>query len=163
MTDIEFNEDSIFAEVNESEDSIYEESTADTEATKKSFQGFVDRAKEIIGDTDKVKKVLSKAKKLFERLNNLPFLGKYMDDVATLCDMIGDYIDKTYTELPVSTIIGVLASILYFVAPIDAIPDALVGLGIVDDIGVLGLVIQTACKDIDKYRVWKEEQVANEL
>jgi len=46
--------------------------------------------------------------------------------------------------------------LIYFVSPIDIIPDFLLG-GLVDDALVLGLIIKQVTSDLDKYREWEEE------
>ena len=122
---------------------------------KKQLNKFYEKAKKIIDDKEKVKNVLAKAKKIFKKLSNIPFLGKYLNDIATLCDMISDYIDRAYTGVPVATIICILGSIIYLVSPIDLLPDTLPGIGYLDDIGLMSIIIEALSNDINSYREWK--------
>lgn len=55
-------------------------------------------------------------------------------------------------------IIVVLAGIIYFVSPIDIVPDFLVGLGFLDDAAILSFVIKQISDELYKYKGWKDNQ-----
>jgi uncharacterized membrane protein YkvA (DUF1232 family) len=65
--------------------------------------------------------------------------------------MINDYICKRYTVVPTATVITLLAAVLYFLSPIDIIPDFLPVIGRLDDMLVFGFVRDVAMTDIKKY------------
>ncbi len=69
-----------------------------------------------------MKKIIDKAFYLCDRLGNLPIIGRYISDVPTLCEMVSDYKNHKYKEIPLATIITALAAIIYFVSPIDYNP-----------------------------------------
>ena len=71
--------------------------------------------------------------------------------------MIRSYMKKEYTEIPVGTIIGVVAALIYFVSPIDAIADAIPVVGYIDDVVVVGWAIKMIHDDLQDYRQWREE------
>ena len=48
-----------------------------------------------------------------------------------------------------------IAAILYFVNPLDVIPDLLPAFGFLDDAGVLAFVLQSIRKDIDRFLDWE--------
>jgi len=45
--------------------------------------------------------------------------------------------------------------VLYFVNPIDALPDVIPFLGITDDAGVFALIINQIRVELDRYKEWK--------
>lgn len=51
----------------------------------------------------------------------------------------------------------VIAAIIYFVSPIDIVPDFLVGIGIIDDVAVLSYVLKQLSAELLNYSHWKEE------
>lgn len=65
--------------------------------------------------------------------------------------MLNDYICKRYTQIPTATVITLLAAVLYFVSPIDIIPDFLPLVGHLDDMIVFGFVQDAARSDLKKY------------
>jgi uncharacterized membrane protein YkvA (DUF1232 family) len=44
------------------------------------------------------------------------------------------------------------------ISPIDIIPDYIIGLGLIDDIAILGLSLYFLEKDLIKYKEWKDRQ-----
>jgi uncharacterized membrane protein YkvA (DUF1232 family) len=70
--------------------------------------------------------------------------------------MAKDWITGKYKEIPTSSIIAILGGIIYFLSPIDIIPDFIPIIGYLDDIFVLNLVIDQVRKDIDKYKEWNK-------
>ena len=141
---------------------VLEDKNVTESKIKKQLNKFHEKAKKIIDDKDKVKNILAEAKKIFKKLSNIPFLGKYLNDIATLCDMISDYIDKSYTGVPIATIICILGSIIYLVSPIDLLPDTMPGIGYLDDIGLMGVIIEALSNDINSYREWKATNIESE-
>ena len=82
-------------------------------------------------------------------------LRKLWEDLKTLISMVKDYTTRSYTEVPWTTIAAATAAVLYFVSPIDAIPDMIPGVGYVDDAAVIALCVTMVRDDIEAYRRWK--------
>jgi len=106
-------------------------------------------------NTSRIDNILSEAVKKLETSGGL---GEYAADIPLLIGMIRSYFKGTYREVPVSTIIGVTAAVIYFISPVDVIPDVIPVLGQVDDIAVLTWTLKQAHNDIKRY----EEFVNNE-
>ena len=49
----------------------------------------------------------------------------------------------------------VIAAILYFLLPLDSIPDFILGLGYLDDVTVITFVYRQLGNELEKYRVWR--------
>jgi uncharacterized membrane protein YkvA (DUF1232 family) len=60
-----------------------------------------------------------------------------------------------YREIPYGSIVAAVAAILYFVSPIDFIPDFIPVVGLVDDVFVIGFVLKKIHSDLEKYEKWK--------
>jgi uncharacterized membrane protein YkvA (DUF1232 family) len=54
----------------------------------------------------------------------------------------------------------IIAAIVYFVMPLDLIPDFLAGFGFVDDAAVLGWTVKTLSSDIDAFTEWEAQNAA---
>ena len=70
--------------------------------------------------------------------------------------LLKDYIQKDYTEVPKSTLIMIVAALLYLVNPKDIIPDKYIGVGLIDDAAVVAACIALTKKELDAYDAWKE-------
>ncbi|HCA00251.1 MAG TPA: hypothetical protein DEO97_17460, partial [Pseudomonas sp.] len=65
-----------------------------------------------------------------------------------------------YRAISPNALVAVVAGLLYFLSPLDAIPDWIPGLGFVDDLAVLGWVMRKWSAELDAFRAWKQTQTA---
>ena len=63
-----------------------------------------------------------------------------------------------YRAVSPQALVAVVAGLLYFITPIDAIPDWLPGLGFIDDLAVLGWIMRKWSTELDAFRSWKQAQ-----
>ena len=119
------------------------------------YEKCLTKAQAMMPDKKKISNKIKKARKIFERLHNIPRCDALSKNICNLCDLISDYLDGVYTNLPLATILASVAGILYLVLPIDALADFIPVLGWIDDAAVLGFVIATEQKDINEYLEWK--------
>ena len=49
----------------------------------------------------------------------------------------------------------IIAGVIYFVSPIDAIPDFIPVIGFMDDAFVISLVMRGVRKDVENFREWE--------
>lgn len=80
--------------------------------------------------------------------------------ISVLGRMAGAYARREYTVIPWQTMITLLAALLYFINPIDLIPDVVPALGLTDDFTVLIWVYGTAEKEIEKFLLWETTTMA---
>ena len=126
------------------------------------YEKCLTKAQTMMPDKKKISNKIRKARKIIERLHNIPRCDALSKNICNLCDLISDYLDSTYTKLPLATILAAVAGILYVVLPIDALADFIPALGWLDDAAVLWFVIETEQKDINEYLEWKSNQESNE-
>ena len=82
-------------------------------------------------------------------------LGRLVRQVKLLRDMILDYRRGTYRRLPLATIAMAAAALIYFLNPLDLVPDMLPGVGFIDDALVLSMAVKALRKDLRAYAEWK--------
>ncbi|WP_079508187.1 YkvA family protein [Mesobacillus jeotgali] len=132
--------------------------------TKKLGEGykrFESKAKEYIGRPEKTDILLKDAnKKADEHKGSLEGIW---DNLQLLFDLVGAWRRGEYRKIPTGSIVTIIASIIYFVSPIDLMPDFLIGLGIVDDAAVIGFVLKQITSDLEKFRLWKETHEATNM
>lgn len=76
-------------------------------------------------------------------------------DLSALLRMLRAWKDRTYTKLPKKTIVAALAAVVYFVNPMDLMPDVIPLLGFIDDAAVLGLVMAAIRDDLERFQEWE--------
>lgn len=84
---------------------------------------------------------------------------KIADDLRTLFRLARRWTRKEYRMIPWRSMLYAVAAIIYFVNPVDLIPDAIAGLGFIDDVAVVGAIVKAIQKDLDDFRWWEEQQL----
>lgn len=108
-------------------------------------------------DDKKVDEVLSKEdiiEQKRKKLNPAKFFMLFKQ-VKLAFEMLKDYKKKNYKNVPWKTIAIITAAILYFLNPIDLIPDFMGLLGFTDDAIVLGFVFNSIREELIKYCNWR--------
>ena len=121
------------------------------------FQQALSRASRLIGHPGRIIKLLTQlTMKLvhtdFRNLRAEHLLVK----IRTLGRMASAYARGHYKDIPWKALLSVIAALLYFVNPLDLIPDVIPGLGLTDDFTVLLWVYASAEKEIEKFQVWEK-------
>ena len=68
------------------------------------------------------------------------------------------WFNGTYRQVPVKTILWVVAALIYFVDPLDLIPDAIPFFGYIDDMAIVGFVIKGIRSDLTKFAAWEDSR-----
>jgi uncharacterized membrane protein YkvA (DUF1232 family) len=67
------------------------------------------------------------------------------------------WLSGDYRELSNKTIVIIVAAVLYFVVPLDVIPDFIFGLGFLDDVAVIGYVFGQLTEEMYAFEQWQLE------
>jgi uncharacterized membrane protein YkvA (DUF1232 family) len=81
------------------------------------------------------------------------------DKISVLGRLIRAYALGHYRAIPWKTILIIIATIIYFINPIDLLPDFLPVTGLTDDFGVLLWVYNSVSLEINKFLTWEKSQV----
>ncbi|MBV6290064.1 YkvA family protein [Pseudomonas aegrilactucae] len=92
-----------------------------------------------------------------------PRLGKLKDDVRLLQALCVAWWRGEYRAISPKALVTIVAGLLYFVSPLDAIPDWLLGVGMLDDIAVLAWVLKTVDGELAAFRAWRHRQAPEKL
>lgn len=120
---------------------------------EKGYKLFESKANEYMNDKKKAKDLLHQA--LNKANEKKSTLGEVWEKLQLLFELFHSWIKGDYKEIPKRSIIMIIATIIYFVVPTDAIPDFIVGLGLIDDVAVISFTLQQISDDIEKFKVWK--------
>jgi uncharacterized membrane protein YkvA (DUF1232 family) len=123
---------------------------------KIAFKLFNKEAKKYLKDKKGTSILLSRAER--KALNNKTSLGNIWRKLSLLFQLLKSWVTGEYREIPYRTLLMTIVGLLYFVSPIDIIPDFLFGFGFIDDAAVLAIIFSQIDKDLVKYLEWKNEQ-----
>lgn len=100
---------------------------------------------------------------LFAVARKGPRLGQLKDDLRLMQALCVAWWRGEYRDISPKALVTIVAGLLYFVSPLDAIPDWLLGVGMLDDIAVLGWVLKTVSDELDVFRAWRQRQSPEKL
>jgi uncharacterized membrane protein YkvA (DUF1232 family) len=122
------------------------------EETSSALNAKKREAEKLLKDEKKTNELLRKAQGLLSKIKKLPVIGGLVDDIITTIALIGDYVNGNYREIPGGIIVSALAAMIYFVSPIDLIPDVIPIVGFLDDAAVLMLALKMGLSpELKKY------------
>ncbi|MEB6591102.1 MULTISPECIES: YkvA family protein [Pseudomonas] len=100
---------------------------------------------------------------LFAVARKGPRIGQLREDLKLLQGLCLAWWRGEYRAISPKALVTIVAGLLYFVSPIDAIPDWLLGVGFLDDIAVLGWVLKTVADELARFKAWRDSQAPERL
>ena len=127
------------------------------------YESFEKKAEKIITNADKTSKLINDAMEKVNKIIKGP-VEEIWDNLLVFFDLMSDWLKGNYRNIPIGSIIMIVASIIYFLTPFDIIPDFIVGLGYIDDMSIISYTFRQIQTDIDKYQVWRSvKDISNSL
>lgn len=96
------------------------------------------------------------------RLKSKGKLGVVQDDLRLLMSLCRAWVSGEYRQLNPQALLAVVAALLYFLSPVDVIPDWFIALGFLDDLAVLGWVIKRWHGELEAFKQWREQRQVEE-
>ena len=112
------------------------------------------KAEKLVEDDEKMERFLQRLEK---KLKVIPVGGSTLSMVPTLVSLLDHYRKKEYKKIPIGSIIAIVSALIYFLAPVDLIPDYLAFIGYIDDASVIAACIKLIGDDVKEYQKWREE------
>ncbi len=118
------------------------------------FAKAVESAKSYVENPQRLQPLFEEAAKQAVSMPKEPFAETWPYFQAML-RLIRAYSQGNYRDVPESTLVVIIAAIIYVVSPLDVIPDALPALGYLDDATVLALAARRARQTLDDFMLWE--------
>ena len=125
------------------------------EQVKEALESGYGKSEALLNNKDELDDFLYR---LEQKINDMPFVGKKFSMIPVMISLVKNYVQGKYTTVPYGTILAVLSALIYFLAPIDIIPDFIPLAGYLDDMAVVGFCITMVKTDIESYDVWRQAQ-----
>src|SRR5438477_9371682 len=118
------------------------------------FAEAVKSAKSYVGNPQRLQSLFEEAAKQAASMPREPFQETWPYFQAML-RLIRAYSQGNYRDVPESTLVVIIAAVIYVVSPLDVIPDALPALGYLDDATFLALAARRARQTLDDFMLWE--------
>ncbi|MDY6905099.1 MAG: DUF1232 domain-containing protein [Thermodesulfobacteriota bacterium] len=132
----------------------------DAQRTRKSkaYEKARSRAEAYIKSPDELRKLADDARE--KASGKKGPLNEVWESLMACLRMIRAYANGSYRQVSWQSLLMIVASVVYFVMPIDLLPDFLVSLGLLDDAALLGWTIKTFKKEIDDFVAWEKRDAS---
>ncbi len=125
----------------------------------KSFQNALRKAAGIASNPNKISNLISSvSEKLSDMDENKKRVSGFFDRVRTLLRMLRAYINGEYREIPWKSLLMIIGALIYFLMPLDLIPDFIPVTGLTDDIAIIFLVFNSINEDIEAFLEFEQSQ-----
>lgn len=122
----------------------------------KFFKRAIKKASEILQSSPRLRNVVNKASDKINDFNvdNLKTSG-FVSRLNVFIRMVKAYARGEYRDIEWKHIVLVVAALLYFITPLDFIPDFIPVTGFLDDFTVLVWVYNKIQHEIDRFQLWE--------
>ncbi len=107
-------------------------------------------------------KIIKNSLKILKEASKTKGISEFVSHMKTGIEIIKDYKLKRYTDIPWRTVALIAAAIVYFINPIDILPDFFPVIGFTDDAVVLAAIFKSIQEDLKKYKEWKHTETLND-
>lgn len=114
--------------------------------------GFFRRSEALVRHPEELLRLLKKAgTKAYARRGELVHV---FEDFLLLFRLVKAWVMGEYKEIPRQVVLWAVLAIIYFVSPLDAIPDLFPG-GYLDDIAFISFIVKRLRGDLDRFKDWE--------
>ena len=125
------------------------------------YNRVLNRAKSAIQDNDRLRELLiGVGEKLVNVGDGTGESQSFVKLIKMLIRMISSHISGAYRSFSPLTLLMTVFSLIYFITPLDLIPDFVPALGFTDDLAVTVMIMKRFTEDIDKYREWEQSHLS---
>ena len=123
----------------------------------------IEKSEDVVDNKKRVNSILEKTVKKLTKVKDKT--KEFKDNLSIAISLVKDWITGNYREVPKKTIIYLIGAFIYFLMPIDMIPDFIFKFGLLDDVAVLNFVLTSFIEDIENYKKFKEnkEEISKEI
>lgn len=126
----------------------------DMARAEKELENNYGEAKKLLEDESKMERFLQRLEK---KLRVIPYAGDKLANIPIMASLLRSYVKKEYQDIPIGSIIAILSALIYFVSPIDIIPDSIPIIGYFDDAAVVAACWKLVETDVEEYIKWRKE------
>ena len=121
------------------------------------FKKFLQTAEGYVRQPTRMKQLLTDAYKKASDKNDVGTLAhEAWDTMQTMFRLIKTSMAGEYTGVPGTTVAAAVAVLVYFLSPIDLIPDFIPVLGLLDDVALVAWFSTTLKGEMDKFQDWEQ-------
>ncbi|MEQ9465561.1 MAG: YkvA family protein [Haliea sp.] len=117
------------------------------------------RARAYIEEPEKLKSLAAAAGRKAEARGGP--LAAIIAPIRNALRLVRAYAAGSYRDISWQSLLILVAAVVYFVMPVDLVPDFILGLGLLDDAAILGWTLRTLNRDLERFLAWEQGEAAS--
>jgi uncharacterized membrane protein YkvA (DUF1232 family) len=126
---------------------------------KKAFGNAKRSAELLLQNPENTSRLIDSALELSSSVLRNRKFSLVFSKLQTATRMIRSYLRKEYRDVPWKTILLLTAALVYFVSPVDALPDFIPIIGYADDVALITAVFASIGNDLEKFLKWEQSAI----
>ena len=124
------------------------------------FEVALAKASKLLSTKARVMILLGKLAAKLRTVNWKEVKAADLKEKVSVCGrLLKAFVTGKYTAIPWKPLLLVTAAVIYFVNPIDLIPDWVLAVGFTDDISILVMVYSSVHTELQKFLEWEKSQL----
>ncbi len=125
----------------------------------KFFRQAHDKAGKIAKDPGKMEELVAASREKLQQINfEDSKISRLADRIRIIIRMVRAYAKGSYRQIPWKSILALVAGLVYFIMPLDLLPDFIPVTGFLDDFTIIMLITGAFQQDIQDFLLWEEDQ-----
>ncbi len=118
------------------------------------YNSSINQAKKLTKNSEGLLEILKQALNKIKHLGSAKVIQQIGGKVNIFAQLIKYYAKGEYREIEFKNLIIIIASLIYFISPVDFVPDFLPIIGFADDIALLTFVYNSVSQELEKFETW---------
>ena len=127
------------------------------------FNAALTKASQMVGKPGRIILLLTKLGTKMKSVQWHALAKDSKDKLLVLSRMAHAFSTGRYRAISPKSVVIIIAGLLYFINPLDLIPDFILVIGLTDDVGVLLWIYNSLQKEIDKFLAWEQGIIPRKL
>lgn len=119
------------------------------------FKGAMGKAPRIARNAESLLKLLRNSLQKTQEMGVGGMFDEIRERIVILGRMIKAYASGEYRQIELPNLLKIIAGLIYFIAPIDVLPDFLPLIGLSDDIALLIFIMKSIGDEINRFEKWE--------
>lgn len=121
---------------------------------QEALKSHAEVAEKLLSNKDDFEEFLQSVEK---KMKSIPKFGDDLATVPAMVSLLKSFIEGKYKTVPYGSVVAIVSSLIYFISPIDFIPDTIPFVGHVDDSMVIKACLTLVQSDLEAYNKWRFE------
>ena len=113
------------------------------------------RARRLVESPRELVHVIEQARRKQASAGSARSLKPVLAELRTILELLRAWARDEYSGVSNANLLLIVGAAVYFLMPVDLVPDFILGLGFADDASVIAWVVSTVRDELAKFKAWQ--------